>query len=494
MRKQLALEDDKTRIDYRQPRGLLHAGSDVVEGAATLVGRTLTTLANLGKQSAEECLDGEQQIAATSQEHKLDVAESDEARLAVESLAGLSQEIRALVAAGHCNAGTLRLVTESARQALQRVGEEFPQAALEAEASTNMQHLQVALALESALGRLGQMHVLTFKHQWNFLADLFRSTEGVVQKYGDKLKTAEAEMRDTPLGAQQFECSLTELWYHFSTTNEHWQKYVGKMDPATGVTQGGHEENFYKDLPGAIEEDLKTSKYLLVTYPGEVLALLKTAVSKLGNGKALHDEAAIKKLEQSFASMKHPADLFNKKLIGPGAPLMSMMGLRENTGAPPAWSSGSSPLGRLSQKRYIDEFTFGHHMVQKVLHTINQRIPTPLNQAVHGLYIWGAKNVHYHAKDIDRVIKAGEQYLALTQQYLALQSQLVPLRQKIEEFSAADSSADRDMVGTHILSYLDNILTCFGQPAGDETARAVKAAKYCHYLALRMIHHAKRGD
>lgn len=455
-------------------------------------------------------LEDESSLLRQNAERQQQLGEADDNQVALEALMVLSLELSGVIAADQCSSATLRLVTESINMQMARLGEPPLQVpALEEANNIRQQHLLTQLALESFFGRWGQTIVMYYKHHWNAVTDLFRSTSSQIGKYAEKLKAAEQEYNETKseLPAGPYMVSLADLWYFFSSSNEHWHRWVGDADgdrkeksiaekKGQVATKPDALERTWKDLPSAVEDDVKVSAYVLKTYSGEMLQLLKSAVSKLGKGDGLRTAEGLKKLQQAFSSAKHPVEAFDKKLFKPEFPLFNMTGFVLTEGAAPAWAKEQSSLSKLSRKAYVEERTSKLHQVDKGVRYAAKAVPGGFGLGVQLGTGFAAKNVTYDAKQIQRMIAAGESYLQNVRDWLATEQQVEALKGQIEQLWEIDGSADPEsrFIGMHVLTYLDNILACFSNPAADELVRSIKGAKYCHYLALRMIHHAKRGD
>lgn len=500
----LAIEEDRSQKEDKKPGFMDHVSS-----AAAAVGSVAADVASgLAEGLGLADITEEQAIREQNVEMQLDIAEHDETNAALEALAFYSHEIDALVQTKQCSPATLRLVTEGINLHLSHLGEQRLQLpALEDATDITAQHQQLNVALESVLGRIGQSVVMGFKHHWNAVADLLRTTNSQVGKYQGKLESAQKEFDGVKdkLPKSEHMVSLTELWYFFSHANEHWNRYVGATKPngmatdqpkavAKRAKENNSGERTWTDLPAALEDDVKASTYALKTYPAQMLQLLKQALSKLGDGKALATEDGLKKLEQQFAAMKHPVALFDTKLLKPGYPLFNMTGFQIKEGKASPRLADNPKLARISQSSYVEEHTSGAHQIDKAASYVADFAAPPLGTLATAVMMWAPKNVEFTTEHIQQVIKSGQGYLDNVREWRKLSEQLQQLRKDAEALMSVKAPAEGDHIAKAILAYVNNIVQCFTNPASDELVRSIKAAKYCHYLSLRMIHHAKRGN
>lgn len=425
----------------------------------------------------------EDQPAADQMEDSLDVAatdadatvgENEEAGAVLESLHNTMAQVRELVKSRQCSPATLALATESIDVQLRRLGMQLPAISLESEIGIEQAHCQLILATESVAGRIGQEIVVGWKHQWNAVADFFRTIDGQIGKYSKKLQAAETEWHGTSakVGNGPFKASLGGLWYHFAT-----------------------DKGQVTNVVAAVEADLKYSKYLLVDYPTQVLAVVKAQMSKLVTLKNLHDPMELEKAAKELLEHKPAFELFDQHMLSEGFPLLSVVGLRVKEGSKPKAIGPGEVYERLAaaeQVRYVYEQGSLKHFGKKVL-----------GNHVGGMLSHVAiKSIQYSAADIAKLIELSKKYLEYAEEYRKIERALGSMYENLWNFVAENEHQDGEYVygraDSRMLMGLYetvwNSFICAWHPGMSECRRAVKAAKYGHYAALRMMHHAVNGD
>ena len=347
-----------------------------------------------------------------------------------------------------------------------------------------------------------QAAVMQWKHAINAITDLFKTAEEETAKYEMKLKKTHAEFNSKRRGFRDGEHhqSLAELWYFFTD--------------AGGPTA---------DVLTALEKDTRTSKYILVEYFGEVTKQLE-ALSRTLNSARITDVSAAKRFLKDFDKYKNTDDLYKEQFLGDRFLLNATSVVRSpsSVNKPKSFAGQDwSHIADLSTFVSIKEKSSIKHTADKVGYQLLASAPV--------LMAWGqgaaAKNAmaavgtalqggaHFYkfsdippmkisTSGIEDVIEYGLEYISNARNFLSKRSEttsrIEKLVEAVDKLDGSDfhtSLGDKDGSDFHkvlrqIIDFADNNVKAIKNPCTDELKRTIRGAKYCNYLALRLIWNA----
>lgn len=398
---------------------------------------------------------------------EFDAEQADEAAKEVIEIA--IESIETLIATNKCTNETAWLINQGTRSALDTLGFTRPMPSLESFDGSDIvaQHKLALESFQDALNTYNQTEILRAKKAYNGTVDLFKSTAGQLKKYKTKLEAAkkEYESKKGEMTQANYNVNLSELWQHFST--------------AAGPTE---------DIIAAIRKDLGLSEYILTKYPTLVIDTMKKLVALTTSAAMAKDPAAIKTFLKSVEGLHSGVELFDKSFIVKGHPYLSVTGVEVKVGSSRAElivdGQAFTKLAALATASVVAETSSVKHAIKKAL--VNE--------------MW--TDLKYKSGEIATVIDFGQDYIKNVEKYLTHGAEIDKLGVEFTAnlirmgASAKSMEADGKVKGQikKAISQVDqiysNLLHCFKQPAGDEVARSIKGAKYCQYLALRLIYNA----
>lgn len=417
-------------------------------------------------------------------EMKEDRNADQEESAAMESLFITGQMIQRLIKTGKCSQETLDLTRMIAQEQLNRLGYSLPNMGMESVLLDIPQQHNVVMEAISNIWQRGeenrgsQIFVMTWKHQINAITDLFKSNKSQITKYEGSLKDAKSEYSSKssgPLKRDKHRVSMAELWYHFTTAE-------GPVD----------------DIEAALKKDLTLSTYALTKHPVAINGLFEKLLTALKAYKS-DGNASIVKLAKAVEGMANPSELFDKSLIG-AKTFLSVVTVSRSRGAErkPLTLAGTTftKLAELATADHVSESGSMKHGAKKVFAKSNGLASNAFNKSAQG--------IEFEPKEIEPVIDSGLVYLENCKKFMEMEgrfedilNQCFVISDKIysdiggNQFGNSDDSKAAKAIVDQIFRYADNICAAFYSPASSELARSIKGAKYCGYLAKRMVYQLK---
>lgn len=459
------------------------------EAAPVAVEAPAAMAAEIAEAEVTEIDDDEVGMAAmlVDDETMADFQEQEETNAALESLSMYASNIEYLIATEGCTAATADLITFGVQQQLNRLGDTIPAISLESITDVVEQHRVALEGIREGWKRWAQSYVLNVKHSYMIFFDALRSKNGLIVSGEKKLVEAENEYRTDKANYTEnsHEGSLVELWYHFS--NDKGQTI---------------------DVIPAISKDLELSKYVLKTYPTELLSLLGKLTNIVHSGKAasLKDVASLAK---RIESLSHPADVFRRALVGNGHPFLSVTGLEMNQGTQrntiTIGKDSFVKLAALATPRVVNESWNGKHVAKKVGSVVGRTLAglhlgtSIVAQAANAA---APESITLTTAEIGELFTSAREYLDNVKGYIAMADSFSPaidafgkamerLVATVGEELQPDEVNQIQVLIKQVEQYASNIILCLKKPATQEVARSLKGSKYCRYLGLRMLSNAK---
>jgi len=321
-----------------------------------------------------------------------------------------------------------------------------------------------------------QLIVVSTKHKWNAIADFFTKTDAHVKKYSEKLESTRSEYdeKKSDFRDSNHLLYLGELYYFF-------------------MKKGELTRSIIQDL----KEDLELAHFVLVDVPEKAIAALKKSVSIIGSKKPSTDRD-IESLVDSFEKMPDIEAIFPKKYLGEKILFNNVsIEIVRGTGNKAAIIGGKSreklaELAELARKIQIKE-------VKSKAHTAFKAVGATWAPAQIGAAIGAAIDTEkVTTLEIGQIISSGEHYLENVRSYTKHRNDLKRLFTDLERCldvlgGGSDSlSTESKRAVKQIASYIQNIMLLVSQPGGDEVLRSIRGAKYCDYLAKRLIYNATK--
>lgn len=418
-------------------------------------------------------------VAALSAEEEDDFEDNDTVNAVMESLQLYAGQLQTLVKTKKGTPDTLALITFGAQQQLNRLHVQMPNVALEsADSNIHQQHAQAQMALEGIWENLKQSLVVEWKDQMNRRLDFFKTTEGELKKYEGKLDSALAEYNHTKssFSKGKVEGGYAGIWPFFSNSE-------GKV----------------KDISAALSQDLAYSKYMLVTYPSEIIATVKklTAIIKTSKVDSVEKMAGLVK---SVERLPHPLALFDHRTLEAlkKNDLLGVVGLEIKDGTKyNVLDIGGYKATKLAEiatsSRIVQKRSFTHGRKEYVGKVGKQLLVGHGVEAALG-------SMELSADDIGHILMEGRSYLENVRAYRELDKSFGPVGDDFiaatEALSAGFKSMEKADVkvctqaADQIFDYFLSLQQSLTNPAGQEVGRALKGSKFCVYFGLRMIANA----
>lgn len=338
------------------------------------------------------------------------------------------------------------------------------------------------LTLEAAIdwvNKIFQQTVVHTKHTWNATMDFFHGLDSRISKYEQKLEAASSEFKAKSNGLQKTgnRVSLNELWYFFKTGDGQ----------AT-------------DLMGDLMFDTNASKYVLVEYTGKVISEMEKLASIISRAKFSDDKQVLSFVKQ-IEGLKTPSELFDKKYLT-GKPLFNVTGFKvTKSKRSKAITIDGKVCSRFAEMASLDPVTQDGslaHTGLKAGYFLSNGVPV-LNTVSNITELVVANEFIYSVNQIGQVIDFGKRYIDGITKYADLASKFATVSNKLiksleNESMMMSNYTDENSVIKPVISQMLKIVNsyemAFSQPAKSEVARSLRGAKYCHYLALRMIYNA----
>lgn len=319
-----------------------------------------------------------------------------------------------------------------------------------------------------------QHSVLSYKHVWNASVDLLKSNETLVKKYGDKLRDTGAEYskKKGDFREGDHHMSLMNLWYFFSNA-----------------------KGFTKNIISDLAFDTAASRYILVDFQGKVNQTLGKLNDIMRSAK-LKDDAEVKKLLDQVEKFPTLAELYGTKYLGDKILFNATSVVVKKKSKMPEVVVGGKAYRRLPElmgTTAIEESRSALHTAHKVL------VNAPSAVQLVGQFATYASlpTARLTTEEIGKLIKFGEDYIKNAEDYLNLQRKSLELLMMAESAwekltDNADSQLKDRKALLYVLRYSENLSKALLTPSSRELARTIRGAKYCNYIALRMIYNASK--
>lgn len=416
-------------------------------------------------------------IQASATEDIVAGNEMEEVAVAQESLRVIHGQIKNLIETGQCNLATEALIATAIDNAVGRLHQSttsLAQESLSAETDVVERHriMMESISMEGEFTQhLSQGTVLRAKHNWNAIADFFRSTGGRIGKYRAKLQATRKEY-DQKKGKLKGEVNVSqnELWYHFTTN--------------TGPVEGAA-------LMGKMKADVDMSTFVLAAYPKRVLEAAKKA-SQLIAAANLSTAEGVAKLAAQIERLPTAVEMFDKKFVNQTYFSVKSLEINEGKARQPLTVAGKSfaRLAELAARTFVEETGSTSHSIAKAAWVQLGGLSGQSGKA--------GKKFSVRAEDIGHILDAGDQYLKNVDAYIAMEKDFRAVTAESDKALSANAYAAAKAAGpeaaaafAQIEQYFNNLLlTAFASPAKAEMARSIKSAKYNMYLANRAIYNA----
>lgn len=389
-----------------------------------------------------------------------------ECHVALEELSILSGTIRHLIATEQCTPGTLMMVNACLHNSMSPDSYGSTSLAMEASADIVEQH-QIALeGIGDFFNNIFQNIVVSNKKHRDVQLDLFKSLREEATKYESRGEKAVREFQQKKGGFNQVTHTgyLGNVWEFFS-----------------------NQDGQVHEIGRGVKADLVVSKYVLETYPKQVLASLDKLAQVINSAKV--DTAdGIKKLGQDIANLQHPSDLFKKEYLN-GYPHLGVVGYKIKTGHTfgevEVLGLRLPKLTQLARSRRVE-------LITSLWHFLKQGFKSPV----------GGISFEYSTDEIGTVCQASIEYADLVRKYSNLDAVYKTSTDGLETaiknlVVKASRLEDKELSGAlgevmGVISRLQfDFQKCFRNPGNAEARRAITGARYCNYLGLRMIYNAK---
>lgn len=408
--------------------------------------------------------------AAFNEEHRVD-ANAAEA-IALENMILNVRMFKDLIGKRNYSQEAANVMAAVIRNQMQSEGCSFINVDMQSGSDDSLKH---QLTLESAmdwLNRMLQQPVMDFKHQWNGVTDFFRGLNGKFAKYDEKLGNAmnEYKSKQNELSKTGNKVALNELWFFFKTGD-------GQMT----------------NLNGGLSFDTNASAYVLETYTRNVITETEKLAGLLSSAR-LKDEKSVLAFIKAVEGLKSPTELFDKKYLM-GKPLFNVTGFEVKRGkrhsAIDVSGKTCTRFAELASGDLITQTGTYSHPALKVAYQLTKPTSSWADLVV-------ANEFTYSADDIEKVIEFGQKYLNNVKAYNNMLSKYSNAINKIckalESFGKEESNISDDVdarqFSNQLVKIVGTYMDAYTLPAKHEVARSLRGAKYCHYLALRMIFNA----
>lgn len=408
--------------------------------------------------------------AAFNEEH---LADADAASaVSVENMMLNVQAFKSLIGQRNYNVEAANVLSRVIRNQMQSDGFSFKRIDMQSEGDDLLRH---QLTLESVMewfDRIVQQPVMDFKHQWNAVTDFFRGLNSKIAKYDEKLGNTmnEYKSKQSSLSKSGNKVALNELWFFFKTGD-------GQMT----------------NLNGGLSFDTNASAYVLDTYAKNVISEIEKLANAISSAR-LRDEKQVLSFIKAVEGLKSPVEMFDKKYLM-GKPLFNVTGFEVKKGkrhsAVDVSNKTCERFAELASGQLVTQTGTYTHPTLKVAYQLTKPVS-------YWADLFAVNDFTYSANDIATVIDFGHKYLKNINTYgdlLAKYSNAInKIFKALEKLGKEESTASDDvnmrMVTNQLMKIVGTYFDAFTLPAKYEIARSLRGAKYCNYLALRMIYNA----
>lgn len=325
-------------------------------------------------------------------------------------------------------------------------------------------------AIRNGFDTYFQRIVLHQKHQNDIVADFFKSVNSQILKYDKALDKTEKEYNEKKHKFREGDhhATLVELWYFFS--NIH-----------------GQSRNIISDL----EVDTEASEYMLHQYPKAVLAAMHNLTRAIGHAR-LDGEKGVAAFLSEVEKLPSIEKMFNSHFLGDGY-LFNVTSVERkiDSAKRPVNMGGKtfSHLAELAAPAVVVEKKSGKHTFKKAI-----------SQGIIGQILSEHEREDFvlTTDEIGKIIEYGQKYVSNLKAYFGMKREIESAgRDLMSALERMKRGAAYNGPGVHeglkqVFDYLNNLNKAIKSPASDEVVRSVKGAKYCNYLALRMIYNASK--
>lgn len=327
-------------------------------------------------------------------------------------------------------------------------------------------------AIRNGFDNWFQQIVVGNKHQNDIFIDFFKSTNGQVQKYSKALEETQQEYNEKrdKFREGDHHASLLELWYFFSTKD-------------------GQSRQIIHDLA----TDAEASKHILNDYPKAVLEALKKLAGIIGRTKIKSEKDLVAFLSE-VEKLPTIDKLYGSEYVGEGI-LFNVTSVVRKIQPPKRVSQIGGKrfahLAELAGKAQIVEEKSGKHTAKKIFANT-----TSIGRAIMSGY--DREDFVLSTEEIDRIIEAGKRYIENVEGYLNMRRDIENTSREVgTALERMQRAMEYSGEGAHegvkqVFDYLSNLMKAITTPETDEVVRSIKGAKYCNYLALRMIYNASK--
>lgn len=319
----------------------------------------------------------------------------------------------------------------------------------------------IELSLEAEVGgisnifeRIWQAEFMTWLTQFDWVADLVKSSAKNAKKYRERLEGTLAKLNK----------KKPKLTQH-----QHVGSYV-KMENYWVTDKG-----FVKDIFGTLKSDLDMATYCTKTYPKLIEGEMDKFSAVLRSARTESSQSMEVTAMKGLIKLQHPAYLFDKKYLG-GRPYLMHTGLKmhkkKKVGDDPYESLVHPNRVAISKRPY---FATGRMLVGDVYH-----------------------DVKLSTREIEELLGWGHKFLDLSESVLnnnrSMENRVSSLKAAMETLiKRSKESKDKALVKQVKLlgKHAKNLVDCYWSPAMKCAKRNIEVAKGIDYLADRMVAVAK---
>lgn len=448
---------------------------------------------------------------------------------ALETIRDYSDQLAGMINRGDCTPIALSLLRHNMQTQAQRMGRELVMPALEGIDSISIE-AQSTIALESVknfLNNVVQEFVIGFKHHKDLIGDFLRTTSEITAKYEKKSLENGRHWHDVKKDidmSQTVSVGANGLYFFFAKGNEN---------PTVGKLLGEGK------LLDALKEDVQISKYILTQYPKVVMQEMKSLAAIL-RGASFKKQGDMVRMVAQVEKLKTPVELFDSKYHN--AELLGAANLHAAPNRPRKMQPATShkPMPRMAEMAGAKHVGYkgskGMGYLRGFGAVTGAAGATALNMAAPGVgqlaYATGkvatglpmalatsTKETAYSfpASAIPTILSIAEKYLDCVRGAVGYEREIVrvldeldaaierandssealvdaisELKDKEEADKAWSAYIEDCHLFEQVLAFANSLRRALQKPVHGEAARALRAAKYCNYLALRAMFNAER--
>lgn len=324
--------------------------------------------------------------------------------------------------------------------------------------------------LRNGFDDMFQAIVVSWKHHHDVFADFIGTVNSRLATYVTDLEKTSEEFQEkkSKFRDGKHHGSFAELWYFFTSKN-------------------GESKNLIHDL----NFDTEASHYILNEYVKEVLSALVKTGSVIGKAK-LSSERDASSFFEEIGKLPAIDDMFKSKYLGEGILYnVTTVELKRKPVGRVIEIGGKklSGLAAVAAKSSVIETKSLAHSAWKVAGQTGIGQSIKLSQTTP---------FELTTEEIGKVIDFGKRYAQNIENYLKFKREVEIAFQDVQRsVEKLRQQINPDVPHVHealkqVTDYVDNLMKAVTTPAVDEIKRSIKGAKYCNYLALRMIYNASK--